>query len=69
MASFEIKVTDNGIGITERESSCSRSLGLAGMRERALCWGGQLAISGTPKKGTKVSLRMPVEQGEVEPHS
>jgi PAS domain S-box-containing protein len=54
-----LEVRDNGKGITESEISNPRSLGLLGMKERALLLGGELRISGTPGKGTTVTIRIP----------
>ncbi len=51
-------VKDNGRGITEGEQS--ESLGLLGMRERALLFGGEVEIEGVPGGGTTVTLRMPL---------
>ncbi|PTX92712.1 ATP-binding protein [Opitutus sp. ER46] len=53
-------VTDNGRGISEDEIASSRSLGLVGMRERAMLVGGELTLHGTPGKGTIVRLRVPL---------
>jgi two-component system sensor histidine kinase UhpB len=61
-----LKVVDNGIGIREEDVSGARSVGVIGMRERALRWGGRVEISGIPGKGTTVFLRMPIEQNGVE---
>jgi PAS domain S-box-containing protein len=57
-----LEVRDNGRGITEDEISSSKSLGLLGMRERALVFGGEVVISGRPGRGTTVTLKMPVQQ-------
>jgi PAS domain S-box-containing protein len=54
-----LEVRDNGRGITESEISNPRSLGLLGMRERALLLGGNVEISGTPGKGTAVTVQIP----------
>jgi len=54
-----LEVRDNGRGITESEISNPRSLGLLGMRERALLLGGNVEISGTPGKGTAVTVKIP----------
>jgi signal transduction histidine kinase len=59
-------VKDNGRGITEGEISDSKSLGLVGMRERALLLGGEFCIKGVPEKGTIVNVRVPThETGET----
>lgn len=56
-----LTVEDNGRGISEREISSPASLGLLGMRERALLFEGEINISGLPGKGTKVSLWIPLK--------
>jgi PAS domain S-box-containing protein len=52
-------VHDNGKGIAEDKLSDRDSLGILGMRERALLLGGELAIITAPEKGTTVSVRVP----------
>ena len=59
---LELKVTDNGRGITLMQISSPKSLGLVGMRERALLWGGEVAIVGEPEKGTTVFLQLPLNR-------
>jgi PAS domain S-box-containing protein len=54
-----LEIHDNGQGIGEEHLSESRSLGILGMRERALLLGGELTISGEPGKGTTVRVRIP----------
>ena len=53
-----LQVADNGIGISEEQIASPRSLGLLGMRERALVWGGKIVILGTPNKGTTVTIQL-----------
>jgi nitrate/nitrite-specific signal transduction histidine kinase len=53
-------VRDNGSGITSRDLSNTRSLGILGMRERALLVDGIVEIEGVPGKGTTVSVRVPL---------
>jgi signal transduction histidine kinase len=55
-----LEVLDNGKGIQPSQVFDVKSLGLLGMRERALAFGGELQISGVPGRGTLVRLRMPV---------
>ncbi|HNP28649.1 MAG: PAS domain S-box protein [Nitrospira sp.] len=57
---LELKVADNGRGITPLQISSPKSLGLVGMRERALLWGGEMSIIGDPEKGTTAILRLPL---------
>ena len=54
-----MKVTDNGRGISAEECFDQSSLGLIGMRERAISLDGQLEINGQARKGTTVTLKMP----------
>ncbi|HME01088.1 MAG TPA: PAS domain S-box protein [Terriglobia bacterium] len=56
-----LEVRDNGKGVAEEQLSSGRSLGILGMRERALLLGGDLAISGAPGKGTTVRVRIPTD--------
>ena len=56
---LELAVQDNGRGITKGALADPRSLGLAGIRERATDLGGTVAITGTPGRGTTVTLSMP----------
>ncbi len=59
---LQLKVQDNGNGITENELNNSRSLGLLGMRERASMFEGHLEINGAPFQGTLLTLDMPLQQ-------
>jgi signal transduction histidine kinase len=56
--SLILEVHDNGKGISKEELSAGRSLGILGMRERALLLGGGLAISGAPGQGTTIEVRI-----------
>ena len=55
---------DNGKGITEREVFDSKSLGLLGIRERALIYGGEVQIKGSKGEGTKVTVKIPFREAE-----
>jgi signal transduction histidine kinase len=55
-----LEVKDNGRGITRGELAGKKSLGLLGMRERALILGGEVEIRGAAGKGTTVKVRMPL---------
>jgi signal transduction histidine kinase len=52
-------VVDNGIGIPDAELTAKKSLGLLGMQERALLFGGDVSLNGTPGHGTRVSVTIP----------
>ena len=53
-------VVDNGIGIPEGELRGRKSLGLLGMQERALLFGGDVNVSGVPGQGTRVAVNIPI---------
>jgi PAS domain S-box-containing protein len=56
---LELKVSDNGVGISETKVSDRLSLGLLGMKERVALLGGELSIQGHPRKGTTVTACLP----------
>jgi signal transduction histidine kinase len=53
-------VEDNGVGFAPRSLSGLRSLGLVGMRERAMACGGTLLVRGEPGEGTAIVVTIPV---------
>ena len=57
---FILTISDNGKGISEDEASGVHSLGLLGMRERAILIGGKIDIAGVEGKGTVITLRVPI---------
>ena len=57
-----LEIRDNGRGITPEELTSVRSLGLVGLRERALACSGELRIEGSPGGGTTVTLHVPLRQ-------
>lgn len=61
-----LEVRDNGRGVTDAELSNPTSLGLVGMRERALLLGGEIFITGRPGEGTMVRARIPYDQLQAE---
>jgi signal transduction histidine kinase len=56
-----LEVKDNGRGIPENKLAGGISLGILGMRERAVLLGGKLGIRGTPGKGTTVIVSIPIK--------
>jgi PAS domain S-box-containing protein len=56
-----LRVRDNGLGISQEALSDPKSLGLLGMRERALLVGGKVDIVGAQGKGTTVTLSLGIE--------
>jgi two-component system sensor histidine kinase UhpB len=55
-----LEVHDNGRGITADELASAKSLGLVGLRERALLFGGTCDIRGEVEKGTTVTVKIPL---------
>jgi signal transduction histidine kinase len=60
-----LTVADNGRGISEEEIANTRSIGLVGMRERAMLIGGEVSLHGEPGRGTTVTLRVPLDRPRV----
>jgi PAS domain S-box-containing protein len=54
-------VSDNGVGFAPDTLSGLRSLGLVGMRERALACGGMLMVQGKPGEGTSIVVTIPLK--------
>jgi signal transduction histidine kinase len=57
-----LTVNDNGKGITKKQAYSHNSLGIIGMRERALALDGTLSLRGTKGKGTILTVRMPLSR-------
>ena len=55
-----LEITDNGRGISTSQINNPNSLGLLGMQERAMVFGGQVSIHGVPGQGTNVKVEMPL---------
>ena len=55
-----LEVSDNGVGAPLECLDGTKSLGVVGMRERALACGGEFSISGRADRGTTVLLRVPL---------
>jgi signal transduction histidine kinase len=53
-----LEIQDNGAGIPEKQLSSSDSLGILGMKERALIFGGTVEVHGGPDMGTTVRARI-----------
>ncbi len=60
-----LNINDNGRGISLSEQLRSDSLGLIGMRERAMVLGGSFEINGIAGEGTTIIIRLPL--GENSP--
>ncbi len=55
-----LRVADDGRGIREEDLQNTKSLGVLGMRERVLPWGGRVHFSGSPGQGTTVTVVVPL---------
>jgi signal transduction histidine kinase len=55
-----LEVLDNGVGIADADLNGRKSLGLLGMHERALLFGGEVKITGASGEGTRVTVSIPV---------
>ena len=57
-----LEVADNGVGIAEADLNGRKSLGLLGMHERALLFGGEVSITGRTGEGTRVLVTIPLRK-------
>ena len=58
-----LEVRDNGRGFEVGTGKNKKSIGLLGMKERAMIMGGTCEVSGHPGHGTIVTLRVPWHRG------
>jgi PAS domain S-box-containing protein len=56
-----LNVNDNGKGISKEQISKPKSFGLMGIRERINSLKGDITIHGTPNKGTKIKVVIPID--------
>jgi PAS domain S-box-containing protein len=57
-----LTVADNGSGASESELTDAKSIGILGMKERALALGGQVTVTSAPASGTTVMAIIPLEE-------
>jgi PAS domain S-box-containing protein len=57
---FDLRIRDNGRGVTDEEVADPRAVGVLGMRERAVLVGGTFTMTGRRGKGTTVLVRVPL---------
>jgi two-component system sensor histidine kinase UhpB len=57
---LHVEISDNGKGFDEALLAHPESLGLLSMQERARIIGGKVSITGSPGKGTRISLDTPL---------
>ena len=58
-------IRDNGRGISEGQIASAKSIGLAGMRERASLLAGEVIFAGIPGQGTMVTVRIPLSAATI----
>jgi signal transduction histidine kinase len=59
---LNLEIKDNGVGISEENKLKKGHYGILGMNERIRSIGGSLEISAEESGGTRVSLRLPLQQ-------
>ena len=64
-AAVDMRIRDNGRGITAEQTTAVGSIGLLGMKERAALVGGTFAIAGARGKGTVVSVHVPLDDSSA----
>ncbi len=57
-----LTLTDNGKGINSNRIASHPTLGITGMRERALALGGTFALRGSRGKGTTLTVQIPLSR-------
>jgi signal transduction histidine kinase len=62
-AEVRLTVEDDGKGLSEESLAAPLSLGIVGIRERALALGGAVRIQGIPGSGTTVEVSLPLNGG------
>lgn len=55
-----LSIKDNGVGFDMEEAKAKNSLGLIGMRERAILFHGDLKIQSEKRRGTIITLKVPL---------
>jgi PAS domain S-box-containing protein len=60
-----LTIADDGRGVTAEELERPTSLGIVGIRERALAVGGKVTITGSAEQGTTLTVRAPTTNEQV----
>jgi len=58
--SIELRITDDGAGFDPDAAHDRGGMGLANMRQRAVQMGGELEVTSSPGKGTRIRARVPI---------
>lgn len=59
-----LTVSDNGKGLRKDQLAKPKSFGLLGIQERARSFGGEATITGARRKGTTLTVRVPLDQSD-----
>jgi signal transduction histidine kinase len=62
---INLTIKDNGVGFDTEEIKNKMSLGLVGMRERAMLFNGELTINSKKGKGTTIVLKAPMMKKQI----
>ena len=62
--SLVLEIKDNGKGITQSQVNDPKSLGLLGMKERAIIFGGSVEVKSSMNDGTMVRAILPVSESK-----
>jgi signal transduction histidine kinase len=65
-AEFDLRITDDGQGVTHAQIANPLSLGILGMWERAHLAGGRIEIRSTGGQGTTVAVQIPIGKSDPE---
>ena len=57
-----LEITDNGKGIHDYQVNNPNSLGLLGIKERAMVFGGKVTINGVTERGTNLKVEWPLKK-------
>jgi len=60
---IRLDVADDGVGFDVDAARRKKTFGLLGMQERVIMLRGELSITSSPGRGTRVSVSMPIETG------
>jgi signal transduction histidine kinase len=58
---IRLQMRDNGVGLPPTFNPAKLSHGLSGMRQRARALGGEVSWESTPRQGTRVDIRIPLQ--------
>jgi PAS domain S-box-containing protein len=60
-----LRIQDNGKGISSEQTANPLSLGVLGIRERVRFWGGKSLFTGSPGRGTTMTVSIPIIRKKV----